>query len=159
MLRGLTCTLPPLTAEAFTVAGCGGPPQDSAGSAPHTQTSPAPSSTVAQGNRGGSPRTDKGGEAAAEQGQGEAVVVEGVIHDGHVASSGERIGVKIGQTVRFVVDSDAADEIPVHSTPEHSFAFKAGVDHKRFQFTLQPPGVVGAELHELGDFLAIAARP
>ena len=102
------------------------------------------------------------GGSAAEQGDQatKPVQIEVEIENGQVTPAGERVDVEIGQPIRFVVDSDAADEIHVHSTPEHSFSFPAGAENREFRFKLTQPGVVEAELHELGDVIVtIAARP
>lgn len=145
---------------ALTLAGCGGAEEGSAEPPPATQT---PSATAETSTRPSESTPDDGeqspDESAAET-EDRAVEIEVEIENGQVTPSGERVDVQIGQPIRFVVDSDTADEIHVHSTPEHSFAFKGGVDDKVFQFKLQRPGVVEAELHELGDVLVtIAARP
>ena len=46
------------------------------------------------------------------------------------------------------VTSDAADEVHVHATPEHSFKVAAGASRERFEFTSEVPGSVAIELHE-----------
>jgi plastocyanin len=104
------------------------------------------------------------GGSAAEQGDQTApakpVTIDVQIENGQVTPSGERVDVQVGQTVRFVVDSDTADEIHVHSVPEHSFRFGPGTRDREFEFKVTRPGVVEAELHELGDVtVTIAARP
>ncbi len=151
-------------AAVLTLAGCGGSaesgaqpaqsPSDSAGT-PDGGTSAKTSSTPS-----GSPSSADDGEDSAVGTEDDAVEVEIEIEHGNVTPSGERIDVEVGQTIRFVVDSDVADEIHVHSTPEHTFGFGAGVDDREFEFKLTQPGVVEAELHELGDVVVtIAARP
>jgi plastocyanin len=103
--------------------------------------------------------TEEPGQAAGAGSTG-AVEVDVHIENGEVTPSGERVDVEVGQKVRFVVDSDAADEIHVHSVPEHTFSFGPGTQDRQFAFTVRQPGVVEAELHELGDVLVtIAARP
>lgn len=88
-----------------------------------------------------------------------AVEIEVEIEHGQVTPDGKRIDVKMGQPIRFDVDSDAEDELHVHSVPDHEFEVKAA-DNQHFQFTLNKPGVVEVELHHLGDVVAtLAARP
>jgi plastocyanin len=148
----------------LAVAGCGGSTDDSAqgpdnprasagaGASPDDTASPSTPDDDA------SSRDDDGGSAA--ESEDNAVEIEVEIENGQVTPSGERVDVAVGQPIRFVVDSDTADEIHVHSTPEHSFRIRAGADDKQFQFRLTQPGVVEAELHEQGDVLVtIAARP
>jgi len=82
------------------------------------------------------------------------------IADGEVTPAGERVDVQLGQPIRLVVDSDAADELHVHSSPEHEFEVPAGAHGKVYEFTLNKPGVVEVELHELDEVVvSIAARP
>ncbi|MGH3355813.1 MAG: hypothetical protein ACRDOJ_07930 [Nocardioidaceae bacterium] len=134
-MRPYVRLLAALTAvSALTLTGCGGSAEEGSATEPSpTQQTPA----------------DAG-----------AVEVEVEIEDGRVSPAGERVDVRLGQTIRLVVDSDAADEIHVHSTPEHSFRVPAGADDKVFEFALRQPGVVEAELHELGDVVVtFAARP
>jgi hypothetical protein len=101
--------------------------------------------------------TDSPGDVETED---DAVEIEIEIENGRVTPSGERVDVQVGEPIRFKVDSDVADELHVHSTPEHTFAVKAGADDKEFEFTLNQPGVVEVELHELGDVVvSLAARP
>ena len=51
------------------------------------------------------------------------------------------------------VNSDAADELHVHSTPEHSFNVEAK-PMQSFQFTVDVPGKVDVELHKLNKTIA-----
>lgn len=151
---------------ALTLAGCGGG-DDSTGSAGGEQTSsPSASATATESSESpsGSPSddatddsTDAPGDVETDDG---AVEIEVEIENGRVTPSGERVDVKIGEPIRFVVDSDTADELHVHSTPEHTFRVKPGDDDKQFELTLNQPGVVEVELHELGDVVvSLAARP
>lgn len=131
---------------ALTLAACGGP----AGEQQTGEAAPAPSPSASHG----------GGHTAGPKAQDDAVEIEVEIENGEVTPSGERVDVEVGQTVRFVVTSDAADEIHVHSTPEHTFRFRAGTRDRAFGFEVRQPGVIEAELHELGDVVVtIAARP
>ncbi len=45
------------------------------------------------------------------------------------------------------VNSDVADELHVHSTPEHTFKIEAKPT-QQFQFTVDVPGKVDVELHQ-----------
>lgn len=146
----------------LAVTGCGGDDDNGSADSPTTgagtpaETGPpetaTPEAEATEDETDASP-TDS---ATAD----DAVEIDVRIEDGSVRPAGERVDVTVGQTVRFVVDSDTADEIHVHSTPEHTFSFPAGADDRQFEFTIDQPGVVEAELHELGDVIVtLAARP
>jgi hypothetical protein len=138
---------PVAAAVLALTAGCGG----ATGSSGAADGPPKPAPTQTSSAQPSSPRGAP--DEVAER-------IEVTIRNGEVTPSGERVDVKVGQPIELVVTSDAADELHVHSTPEHAFAFDAGVHHQVFGFTLRQPGVVEVELHELGDIVAtLAARP
>lgn len=144
-------------AVGLALTGCGG-------SADSGQAADDPASNSASADASPSPSEDESSTedspSEAASSEDEALEVEIEIEDGQVTPSGERVEAEVGQTVRLVVDSDSADELHVHSTPEHSFEVPAGANHRTYTFTLDQPGVVEVELHELGDVVVtIAARP
>ncbi len=154
--------LPVLVAVAIlTLSGCGGSGEQSA--QPSESTPPptdAPSQTTSSDAGAPTPSQPDDKDASPVETDDGAVEIEVEIEHGQVTPSGERVDVEVGQPVRFKVDSDVADEIHVHSIPEHTFGFRAGADDREFEFTLSQPGVVEAELHELGDVVVtLAARP
>ena len=61
---------------------------------------------------------------------------------------GRVVKVAVGQEVQLNVSSDTADEIHVHSVPEHEFEVPAGAN-KTYMFTLDTPGTVIVESHGL----------
>jgi hypothetical protein len=65
----------------------------------------------------------------------------------------EQLQGTIGQPIVIEVSSDVADELHVHSTPEHTFKVepKSG---QSFQFTVDVPGTVDVELHKLNKTIA-----
>jgi plastocyanin len=66
---------------------------------------------------------------------------------------------KVGQPIIFHVTSDAADELHVHSVPDHKFEILAA-PNQTFQFTVDVPGNVDVELHHLDRTIAtIQVRP
>jgi len=158
-MRGAGRPLPALVLVAtLSLTGCGGSSEDSAqpsenpSAAAGATQQPSPDDSATQ-----SSPDDDGSPAATED---NAVEIEIEIEHGQVTPSGERFDVRVGQPIRLVVDSDAPDEIHVHSTPEHAFRVRPGMDDKEFQFRLTQPGVVEMELHEQGDIIAtLAARP
>jgi plastocyanin len=66
---------------------------------------------------------------------------------------------KVGQPITFHITSDAADELHVHSVPDHKFEI-AAAPNQTFQFTVDVPGNVDVELHHLDRTIAtIQVRP
>ena len=59
----------------------------------------------------------------------------------------------MGEPIVLRVDSDAADQLHVHSNPEHTFAVEPK-NGQSFQFTVDVPGKVDVELHELNRTIA-----
>jgi hypothetical protein len=154
-MRGAGRLLPVLVLVAtLSLAGCGGssddsaPPSDGQSAAAGATRQPGPDDSATESGPDDPPTHDN------------AVEIEIEIEHGRVTPSGERVDVRVGQPIRLVVDSDAPDEIHVHSTPEHAFRVRPGMDDKEFRFRLTQPGVVEMELHEQGDVIAtLAARP
>lgn len=119
-----------VTAAAVLLAGCGGGGGDSgAGGA-----SPMPSMSDAQ---------------APPQ----RLIVDVAIQDGQVTPTNAQLSAAVGEPIVLRVDSDSPDELHVHSTPEHSFDVAAG-SGQSFQFTVDMPGRVDVELHELHKTIA-----
>lgn len=174
-MREITRRRSALTAVAAVVvlmlAGCGGGSGNTGGAGDEQTSSPSagePASESPSESPSGSPSDDATDDSTDDSTDGpsdvetedDAVEIEVEIENGGVTPSGERVDVQVGEPIRFKVDSDVADELHVHSTPEHTFAVKAGDDDKEFEFTLNQPGVVEVELHELGDVVvSLAARP
>lgn len=66
---------------------------------------------------------------------------------------------KVRQPITFHVTSDAADELHVHSVPDHKFEI-AAAPNQTFQFSVDVPGNVDVELHHLDRTIAtIQVRP
>ena len=64
-----------------------------------------------------------------------------------VDPSGERVEVEVGRPVELVVTADAGGEIHVHSEPEQQFEYGAGTT--TLPLTIDKPGVVDVESHDL----------
>ena len=73
-----------------------------------------------------------------------AVTIEG----DDVSPNAERVDVKVGQKIEFVVESDAPGSIHVHSEPEHELEYAAGTTTLP-PFEIDKPGIVEVESHEL----------
>jgi hypothetical protein len=66
---------------------------------------------------------------------------------------------KVRQPITVHVTSDAADELHVHSVPDHKFEI-AAAPNQTFRFTVDVPGSVEVELHHLDRTIAtIQVRP
>ncbi|TQR87681.1 hypothetical protein D8S82_05685 [Mycobacterium hodleri] len=129
-----------------SVVGCGSPaapsgssaPSEtpSAGTAPPAASSTAPPSTAA-----------------------DATVVDIGIADGVVTpTNGEAKG-QVGMPIVLRVSSDVPDSLHVHSVPEHTFQVEPRPD-QRFEFTVDVPGQVDIELHDLNrTVVTIQVRP
>lgn len=122
---------------AVLLAGCGGGEP-----APATET-PAAEAPAAE----------------TEAPAAEPIVVDITIAQGTVTPVNETLEATAGEPIVLRVDSDAADELHVHAAPEHTFAVQPGSDQE-FTFTVEVPGRVEVELHELGRVVAtINVRP
>ena len=70
------------------------------------------------------------------------------IKGGNVTPTNQQLQAGVKEQVIIRVNSDAADELHVHSTPEHKFNVEAK-PMQVFQFTVDVPGRVDVELHQL----------
>lgn len=75
------------------------------------------------------------------------VTVDITIEGGEVTPNGERVDVEVGQPIELVVNADEAGELHVHSQPEQELTYGAGTT--TLKLTLDQPGVVDVEAHEL----------
>jgi hypothetical protein len=81
------------------------------------------------------------------------VVLDVTIIDGEVTPRGARVQLKVNQPLTLSVHSDSADELHVHTDPEQEFAVKAN-SNQRFTFTVDQPGKVAVEVHDLDVVIA-----
>jgi len=68
--------------------------------------------------------------------------------DGAISASSDLVRADTGEKIMFMVTTDAADEIHVHSEPEHEFEIKPGAE-QTFTFKVDTPGTVEVESHGL----------
>jgi major membrane immunogen (membrane-anchored lipoprotein) len=129
-------TIVALTAAALLLGGCGSHGSDGAVST----SSGAPAMT-------GAP------EMSDQQTPPDRVVVDVTIKGGTVTPTNEQVKAKAGEAIVFRVNSDAADQLHVHSNPEHEFPVEAKAN-QQFQFTVTVPGNVDVELHGLNRTIA-----
>ncbi len=123
-----------LTAAVLT-AGCGG-------GQGQNYTEATPSATAANPS-----------ELPDHQAPPDRLVVRVTIKGGNVTPTNEQLQAEVGQPIIFRVDSDVADELHVHSNPEHSFKIEARPG-QMFQFTVAVPGKVDVELDQLNKTIA-----
>jgi hypothetical protein len=75
------------------------------------------------------------------------------IADGQVTPTNATLQAKVNQPIVLHVSSDAADELHVHSNPDHKFQIAAAAN-QTFQFNVEVPGNVEVELHHLHRTIA-----
>lgn len=130
---------------SVVIAGCASPttPTDPSSA---TSAVAAPSSAPSSPAPTASPSTD-------------ATVVDIRIAGGTVTpSNGQAQGV-VGKPIILTVDSDTADQLHVHSVPEHTFPVEPRPGQS-FGFTVDVPGQVDIELHDLNrTVVTIQVRP
>ncbi|MGA5465996.1 hypothetical protein [Mycobacterium sp. NPDC050041] len=131
-----------LAATTTLLAACGGGGDGADGGGSTAAASSSPSvTTVAP-----SDMTD-------QQQAPERLTIEVKIQGVDVTPTNAALQAKVGQPIVIRVDSDAADELHVHSVPEHSFPVEARPG-QQFQFTVDVPGNVDIELHDAGKVVA-----
>ena len=127
-----------VTAAALITAGCGG--SNSSDNASGSTTSSQPS-------------TVSPSDMSNEQAPPARLVIDVTIKDGNVTPTNAQLQSGVNEQIVVRVNSDAADELHVHSTPEHSFNIEAK-PMQSFQFTVGVPGKVDVELHKLNKTVA-----
>ena len=127
-----------LAAGAVLLAGCGG-----GGDSENAQSSStAPSATTVNPS-----------DMQNEQAPPDRLLIDVTIKGGEVNPTNAALDVKVNEPIVVKVNSDVADELHVHSSPEHTFKIEAK-PAQQFQFTVGVPGKVDIELHQLGKTVA-----
>ncbi|MGE2721863.1 hypothetical protein [Mycolicibacterium celeriflavum] len=124
-----------LAALTLLAAGCGGSRND------ETEASSPAESTV-----GAADMPD-------QQRPPDRLTIDVTIEGGNVDPTNAQIKGKVGEPIVIRVNSDAADELHVHSVPEHTFKVDP-TPGQQFQFTVDVPGNVEIELHDLNRVVA-----
>ncbi|BDB42921.1 MULTISPECIES: hypothetical protein [Mycobacterium] len=83
----------------------------------------------------------------------QSLVVDITIANGQVTPTNATLHASVGQQINLRVNSDATDELHVHSVPDHKFEV-AAAPNQAFQFTVDVPGSVDVELHHLHRTIA-----
>ena len=127
-----------LAAGAVLLAGCGG-----GGDSENAQSSSTtPSATTVSPS-----------DMQNEQAPPDRLLIDVTIKGGEVNPTNAALEAKVNEPIVVKVNSDAADELHVHSSPEHTFKIEAK-PAQQFQFTVGVPGRVDIELHQLGTTVA-----
>ena len=124
-----------VVATAFLVAGCGGEEGQGDSQANPSATTVNPS------------------DMQDQQAPPDRLVVDVKIQGGNVTPTNVQLEASVNEPIVFKFDSDTADELHVHSNPEHSYKIEAKPGQS-FQFTVAVPGKVDVELHELKKTVA-----
>jgi hypothetical protein len=128
-----------VTAAALITAGCGG-----SNSSDNATGSAAPSNQ---------PSTVSPSDMSNEQAPPARLTIDVDIKGGNVTPANQQLQAGVKEQIIIRVNSDAADELHVHSTPEHKFNVEAK-PMQVFQFTVDVPGKVDVELHKLNKTIA-----
>ncbi len=105
---------------------------------------------------GGSKSSEPSSSAPQQQSQQQSapgLVVDVAITGGNVTPTNGSFKAKIREPILLRVNSDVADELHVHSVPDHTFPVEAKPG-QTFQFTVDVPGQVEIELHKLDRTVA-----
>jgi len=124
-------------AAVAVVAACGSAPSPpNSSSAPHSPTGPTPSASADVGT-----------------------VIDVTVDKGVATPTNAEAQAVAGQPIVLQVTSDAVDSLHVHSVPEHVFDV-AAASNQRFEFSVEIPGRVAVELHDLHvTVVTIEVRP
>jgi hypothetical protein len=117
------------TAAALVIAGCGG----------------SSSSDIAPASE--APRS------SAQQAAPSRLIIDVSIAGGAVTPTNADLEAAVDEPILIRVDSDVADQLHIHSVPEHTFDVEARIGQS-FQFSVGVPGRVAVELHELDRTIA-----
>jgi predicted dinucleotide-binding enzyme len=130
-----------LAAAAVITAGCGG-----------SNTSQHASGTASSSQ----PSIVNPSDMSNNQAPPTQLVIEVTIRAGNVTPTNEQLQAAVNEQIIVKINSDADDELHVHSTPDHTFKVdpKSG---QSFQFTVSVPGNVDVELHKANKTIATIA--
>jgi hypothetical protein len=120
-----------VAAVALTLAGCGGSSEGSK-SAADQQITATPAA-----------------EASAPP--ADAKVINVTVDGDTVSPSGDQVTVQRDQPIVFVIDATEAGELHVHSSPAKAIEYPAG--KSQVQITIDKPGVIEAEIEDLGKLV------
>jgi hypothetical protein len=93
------------------------------------------------------------GGSASKAPSGAGLTVDITIAHGQVTPSNATLQATVHQPITLHVTSDTADELHVHSVPDHKFEV-AATANQTFQFSVDVPGSVEVELHHMDRTVA-----
>jgi hypothetical protein len=99
------------------------------------------------------PSTVSPSDMSNEQAPPTRLAIDVTVKGGDVTPTNVQLQAGLKEQIIIRVNSDAADELHVHSTPEHNFNIEAK-PMQSFQFTVDVPGKVDVELHNLNKTIA-----
>ena len=76
------------------------------------------------------------------------LTIDVTIANGQVTPTNATMQARVKEQITLQVTSDVADEMHVHSVPDHKFEV-AAAPNQTFQFSVDVPGKVDVELHHL----------
>ncbi|MDT5005951.1 MAG: hypothetical protein QOJ24_3127 [Mycobacterium sp.] len=126
-----------LAAGALLIAGCGG-----GGSEGAQSSSGQPSASTVSPS-----------DMQNEQAPPDRLLIDVTIKGGEINPTNAQLEAKTNEPIVVKVNSDVADELHVHSTPDHTFKIEAKPG-QQFQFSVDVPGKVDIELHHLEKTIA-----
>jgi hypothetical protein len=133
----------------WLAAGCGGSKTTGGTSSSSGQMSGSAASSSATSPASSSAPPSSGSQQPAPG----AATFDVTIANGQVTPTNATWQAKVGQPITVRVTSDAADELHVHSSPDHEFEV-AAAPNQVFTFTVDVPGSVDIELHKLDKTIA-----
>lgn len=136
-------------ALVFAATACGGsesgessseaPPASTASPSTTPTSTDSPTTTASPGPTSEAPTSFAG------------PAVEVTITGDEVTPKGDRIDAKVGEPVTFIVQSDRAGGLHVHSSPEQTPEFVKGMSI--LEVVIDRPGLVEVEEHESGALI------
>lgn len=130
-----------------------------AGSGCDAATAPSPESAAPEHIGSESPASTMASTRPPDAPPEVGTIIDVNIAGGTVAPTNAEVEAVAGQPIVLAVNSDAPDSIHVHSVPEYVFEVQARPG-QRFEFTVDVPGQVDVELHELNrTIVTITVRP
>jgi hypothetical protein len=133
----------------WLTAGCGG----SKTTGGTSSSSGKASSSAARSSGTTAASSSAAPPSGSQQPPAGAATFDVTIANGHVTPTNATWQGKVGEPITVRVTSDAADELHVHSSPDHEFEVAAAPDQV-FTFTIDVPGSVDIELHKLDKTIA-----
>lgn len=99
------------------------------------------------------PATVNPSDMSNNQAPPKQLVIDVTIKGGNVTPTNAQLQAAVKEPIVIRVNSDATDELHVHSTPDHTFNVEAK-PMQSFQFSIDVPGKVDVELHHLDRTIA-----